>query len=177
MKNVFLAIITFGLAIAFAATGSATFTASPIPPKNAPSSVYWVTLAGIGTGVAQDTIGATYNNVYGPFPLSKDPSRPQAKYIRCYTRTGTLPATCTLSVEYQILPTTSLSDTGKANWVAFDSIKAAAGNSRSVFKIDSIPGVSIAFRLKCLANSSTAIIAKPIRILFGANASEEKTVN
>ena len=177
MKNVFLAIITFGLVIAYAATGTNTVTASSIVPKNAPSNVYVVSLAGKGGGVAQDTIGATYSNIYGPFNLSKDPTRPQPKWLRAYAPLGAYPATCTTSVEYQILPSTLLSDTAKAGWVSFDSVKAAAGTRGSVVRIDSIPGISIVFKLHCLTNSSTAAISKPIRILFDGNASEYTIVH
>jgi hypothetical protein len=176
MKKVILSILTFCVVVAIAATGSATITASAIPPRDAPANVYAIPLAGKGGGSAQDTIGATYSNIYGPYQLSKDPKRQQVKFMRCYTRTGTLPATCTTAVDYQILPTTSLSDTSPAKWVTLDSIKAAAGANGGVDTIDAIPGMSIVFRLHCLTNSSTAAISKPIKILLSGSASESTPI-
>ena len=122
--------------------------------------------------VSDDTIGATYINYYGPFALSADPSRPQYQYVRCLTSAGTLGATETLSVEYQVMPGKSWADTLASGWVAFDSIKAAAGSAGTVKRLDTLIGVSIGFRLKCLTNSTTAVMAKPVKILLMGKSTE-----
>jgi hypothetical protein len=122
--------------------------------------------------LSDDTIGTGIINYYGPFALSADPSRPQFEFLRCLTSAGTLGATETLSVEYQIMPGKSWSDTLTAGWVSFDSIKAAAGSNGRVVRIDSLAGVSIGFRLKCLAESADAIMAKPVKILLMQKSAE-----
>lgn len=136
-------------------------------PKNI--TVYTLDSANYKT---DDTIGATYCNYYGPFALSPDPSRPMFKGFRCLVATGTLGATETLSVEYSVLPSFKYADTLKSKFVAFDSIKAAAGCGGTYVKLDTLPGSSIIFKLKCLANSTTAEIAKPVKIHMLSNSSE-----
>jgi hypothetical protein len=113
-----------------------------------------------------DSIGATYSNYYGPFALASDGTVPQFKFMRCLVPKGTFTAACTVSVEYQILSGSNVSDTGVSKFVAFDSIKSGAGSSGTVVKIDSLVGASIIFKMKCLANSATAVFLKPVKILL-----------
>jgi hypothetical protein len=81
-------------------------------------------------------------------------------------------ATCTLSVEYQIVGGKNLSDTGKTGWTSFDSVKAGAGNAKTYVDISSLPGAAIAFKLHCLNEGSTAVIAKPLKIIMMGTSTE-----
>jgi hypothetical protein len=148
---------------------SATADTRISQPKN-------VTIIKLGNcySSSTDTIGAGYSNMFGPYSLTPaaDGSRARFMGFRCISALNALPATCTTSVDYQILGSTVFADTQKTKWVAFDSIKAAAGNSGGFIKLDSLPGAAIVFRLHCLANSSTAIVAKPVRIIFTNTASD-----
>lgn len=162
-------LVAFSLSIAGSAANSHSVGGNSNwgPPDNI--TVYTLDSANYKT---DDTIGATYSNYYGPYAISAGPGRPIFKGLRAFATAGSLNATCTLSVEYQIVPTKLLKDTSQVGWTSFDSIKAAAGNARTYVDISSKPGAAIAFKMHCLSNSSTAVIAKPIKIVMMGTSTE-----
>jgi hypothetical protein len=157
---------------AFAGSAASSFSTTALD-KNvyAAKNIVFQQLGPCTSG-AYDTIGAGFSNYFGPFALSADFTRPHFIGFRCFSAKGALGATCTTAVDYQIIGGTSWSDTAASGWVSFDSIKAAAGNNCRYVKIDTLPGVAIVFRLHCLANSSTAVVAKNVRIVFKSMATD-----
>lgn len=172
MKKLITILIVGFLSLVFAGSGANTYVAGGNAHWGRPSNVSVYALdSATQTYLNGDTIGATYINYYGPFALSVDPSRTQYKYLRCLTPSGTLGATETLSVEYQVISGKTWADTAKSGWTSFDSIKAATGSAGTVVDISDEPGVAICFKMHCLSNSSTAIIAHPVKVILVESAS------
>lgn len=175
MKNLFTLLIVGLVSLAFAGSAANTYVGGNAfwgIPKNVTVYTLDSTTGNGRINLNTDTIGATYINYYGPFMLAADNTRPAFKGLRALCPVGTLGAVETLSVEYQVLPGMTWADTLASGWVSFDSIKAAVGSHGTYAKIDTLFGASIAFKLHCLTNSATAILAKHPKIFLISPSTE-----
>jgi hypothetical protein len=175
MKKVIVGLIVFCImlvvGLSYAGSAANSYSVGGNAKWGAPDDITVYTLDSANYKT-DDTIGATYCNYYGPFMVSPDPSRPSFKGFRVLTPKGTLNATCTLSVEYQLVQGKGIADTGVSKFTAFDSIKAAAGSAGTYVDISSKAGAGIVFKLKCLAEGSTAVMSKAVKVIMKANSSE-----
>ena len=171
MKKIITLLILCLVTLSFAGSGASSFTGGTNWGIAKNVTVY--TLDSVANGkiiVGFDTVGATYSNYYGPFGLSGDYTRPSFSKLRVLCPVGTLGATCTLSIAYQVLAGDKWSDTLKTGWTVIDSVKAAVGSAGTVVDLSSVFGGSIAFRLYGI--SGTSIMTKHPKVFMLSTSTE-----
>lgn len=149
---VLLVIAAYSLSIAADASaliGSGLFWGKP-------SNVVVYTL---GTnGSTADSIAATNSNVYGPYNLSVDPSRPAFKGFRVYFPTGSLASGDSVAFKYQLIAGDKITDT-IASWTVVDTF---INSKRSSYvDISSLAGTGIVFKVTNIDASKVGVLKKP----------------
>ena len=133
-------------------------------PKYTPANVFYHTL-GDGS-LANDTLTINGINTWGPFPLARDGNSAAASYIVLHAPISCVADGDTLAIDYQLLPTYSLSDT-TATWTALDTVTDAGGMS-GVDTIDNTGAVAIVYRIKDIEGSASQLL-KRLRVMLREN--------
>ncbi|MCW8966100.1 MAG: hypothetical protein OQK82_05380 [Candidatus Pacearchaeota archaeon] len=132
---------------------------------NAPGNIRSIKL-GTCNGSSADSIEASASNVYGPYNLSYDRTRPMYTGFKFFTHdSSVISATDSLAFLYQIVDGSSISDTS-ALWTTADTITGVSADTGAVVDISDAIGGSIFFKLKNLQSADTAVVYNPIRVLF-----------
>lgn len=133
-------------------------------PSYNPANVFYHTL-GNGT-LADDTLTVNGINTWGPFPLARDKDGSSASYIVLHAPISCVADGDTLAIDYQLLPSYSLSDT-TATWTAFDTVTDAGGRS-GVDTIDNTGAIAIVYRIKDIEGSASQLL-KRLRVMLREN--------
>lgn len=136
--------------------------------QSKPSNVAVVQL-GTGTGAQYDTIAIAGQNVYGPYNLSVDKSRPQFKGFRLNSLTGTLDSGDSAEVSYQLISGTTLADTAPV-WTPSDTL-IATGKLGNYQDISSKTGLAIVFKVKNI-DATALLVQKKLKVVFQAPSTE-----
>jgi len=133
-------------------------------PNYTPANVFYHTLGDGSAG--NDTLASGGVNTWGPFPLARDGKSAAAGYIVLHAPISCVADGDTLAIDYQLLPTYSLSDT-TATWTAFDTVSDAGGRS-GVDTIDNTGAIAIVYRIKDIEGSSSKLL-KRLRVMLREN--------
>lgn len=158
MKLITTFLILFAVS-AFAATGI-----SGDGVINTSANVKSVKLGTCNSGV-YDTLKTGAANIYGPYNLSIDRTRPMFKGLQLRASLASFDAGDSIQFGYQVITGNKISDTISSGWTAVDTIVGAGGKAGTYTSISSIIGRSIVYRLLSL-DASTAIVQTPIRVFM-----------
>jgi hypothetical protein len=117
------------------------------------------------SAASKDTFAAGDIHIHGPYPLSSADGTPMFAGFQDLGDiiTGTSP---TMSLDFQVLPTASLSDTAPGGWVASDTLNGTGTNQYQ--SLASYSGNYIVFRVSNYDNTESDIPGK-LYIVFKEN--------
>lgn len=166
MKKILATItVLFVAASIFAATAVVPYAAFDVRQK--PSDIYVVKLGTCNSG-ALDTFAIGGAKVYGPYPLSHDPSRPMFKGFRVSANLASLDSGDSLSLSYQLLSGNQITDT-IATWTISDTL--IQGKRGGYVDISGSAGQSVVFRLLNI-DATAALLQAPVRVVLKSSSAE-----
>jgi len=153
MKRIIIALLFVCFFVQFGVTATDT-RARTKTVKQVPYGVKVYDLHTRYTVESIDTFSAANdNNFYGPYELCDDgEAMPTKMYVEFDIATGTTP---TLSLDYQIIQSTSFSDTLSGLWVPIDTIAEAAGGKEVT--LAPTMGKAICFQINNFDGSASQI--------------------
>lgn len=162
MKKVLSLLVLFSLA--FVAIGANV--APSATQKYMPVNVGPVVNLHTTTAASADTFDAAEVQTYGPYEICPSSGAPMYKVmmLQADAATGTTP---TISVDYQLIPSLSITDTASI-WTPIDTITGTA--TSATVDISDEAGKGIVFRLNCYDGVENQVPGK-IRFFFKSDES------